>query len=196
MIDNITLLNTLEQLLQKYHPSLLRKMNKGLTDDDVEAFGPKCEITVTDELYDLFMWRNGITPATMDSIDQLIIFPTGRPISLAEAADNFDLLSVTKHLFESNYFPLFAGDNGNFLLIDLDSASPTFKTISLFAPQESGNAAPITIYDTFATLLETVIACYKQGAFRIKDGALEVDSDMHYRIAGNLNPNSQYWQYM
>lgn len=196
MTANTAILKTLEQTLQQFHPALLQKLNAGISDDEVERLTSKYEVTPVDELYDLFMWRNGAKRDNGSSIDSLLIFPNGAPFSLSDAGDTYDLLSITKHLFEPNYFPLFSGDDDNLLLIDLDSSSPTFKTISLYSPTLLGNSTPMTIYDSIPSMIETAVMGYHQNAFWVNDDVLQVNSDTHYRIASSINPNSQYWQFM
>lgn len=196
MTFNSALLKTLEQTLQQFHPALLQRMNSGMSKDEIDRLAAKYQVSLTDDMYDLFMWKDGMTREENMAIGPLLIFPNGAPLSLADAANSYDLLSLTKHLFETNYFPLFSGDNGNLLLIDLDADSPTFKSISLYSPGPMGSATPMTIYDNFPMMIETVIMCYQQKAFWVDQDVLQVNSDMHYSIAGNLNSNSSYWQYM
>jgi len=196
MTATAAILRTLEQALQQFHPALLQKLNAGISDDEVERLTSKYEVTPTDELYDLFMWKNGANRGNDSSTDDLLMFPDGAMFSLSDAGNTFDLLSITKDLFEPSYFPLFSGGNDNLLLIDLDSSSPTFKAISLYSPALLGNSTPMTIYDSLPSLIETAVIGYRQGAFSVDQDILQVDADKHYKIASSINPNSQYWQFM
>ncbi|MBX2922182.1 MAG: hypothetical protein KF746_08320 [Chitinophagaceae bacterium] len=174
----------------------MQKLNAGLSVGEIDKIASDYQVSFTDEVYDLFTWKNGIQHDVASTDTQLLLFPNGIPFSLSEAADDFDLLSVTKHFFEPNYFPLFSGNNENILLIDLGQDSPTYKTISLYSPSLFGSSDPMTIYDSFLSMIETAIACYDQKAFWVDQDSLQVNQDVYYSIAGNLNPNSQYWQYM
>lgn len=194
--SNRDLLAVLEQTLNQYYPALAGKLNAGLSDSEIDKVASVYELNFTGEVYDLFSWKNGVQHEGADSTNQLLIFPNGIPFTLPEAAHNFDMLSVTKHFFEPNYFPLFSGGDNDLLLIDLDRDSSTYKMISLYSPSLLGNSDPVTIYDGFSSLLETVISCYRQKAFWIDQDCLQVDNDAYNSIAGNLNPNSQYWQFM
>ncbi len=196
MAGNTAPFKALEQTLQQFHPALLQKLNSGISEDEIKKLASDYQVSLTDDVYDLFTWKNGVTRQSGDVTDSLLMFPDGVPFSLADAAAAYELLSVTKHLFETNYFPLFSGNNGNLLLMDLDAYSPTFKAISLYSPTLLGSAAPMTIYDSLLSMMETAVACYQQGAFRIDQDALQVNSDTYYSIASSMNPDSQYWQFM
>lgn len=196
MADNTVLFKTLEQTLQQFHPALLQKLNNGISENDIKKIASGCQVSLTGDVCGLFAWKNGVTRKTGDVADALLMFPDGVPFSLADAATAYNLLSLTKNLFEANYFPLFSGNNGNLLLMDLDSCSPTFQSISLYSPTLLGSATPMTIYDSLSSMMETAVACYQQGAFRIDQDTLQVNSDTHYSIASGMNPESQYWQFM
>jgi len=196
MATNKELLNTLEQTLQTVHPGIVQKLNEGLSKTEIDKVAASAQVTFTDEVYDLFTWKNGIQHTDFRSTGQLLLFPKGSPFTLLEAAHDYDLLSITKHFFEPNYFPLFCGGDENILLIDLDEDSNTYKTISLYSPPLLGNTSPMTIYDSFSSMLETAIAGYAQKAFWIDQDSLQVNNDAYYDIASNLNPISQYWQFM
>lgn len=196
MANNKELLTTLQQVLSGVHPSLVQKLNPGLSSGEIDAVAKSAQLSFTEEIYDLFTWKNGIQHEGISSTDQLLIFPNGIPYTLQEAANDYDILSVTKHFFETSYFPLFSGSEEAILLLDLDPGSVSYQMISLFSPPLLGDTTPVPIFDSFSRMLETVISCYKQKAFWIDQDCLQVDSDAHYTIASSFNPNSQYWQYM
>lgn len=196
MVNNKELLLALEQTLTKYHPVLVNRLNNGISTADINQRISPYNIDFTQDVYDIFSWKNGIQQKGTESPDQLLLFPNGTPLSLDVALGNFENSAVKNSLYESNYFPLFTGDKENTLLIDLDENSPSYQMISLYSPSLMGQSEPMTIYDSLTTLLGTVITCYDQKAFWINQDKLEVDNDTHYTIASNLNVNSDYWKYM
>ena len=194
MAANSELLMALEQTLANIHPAIVAKLNPGLSVTEINKTAASAQLTFTEEVYDLFIWKNGIQHQGINSIAQLLLFPVGIPFTLAEAAHDYDLLSVTKQFFSPNYFPLFYGDNDDILLIDLDRDSDTYKKICLYSAALMGEGDPITMFDSFSSMLETALVCYDQKAFWINYDRLEVNNDAHYRIGSDLNPNSEYWQ--
>ena len=196
MANDKELLLVFEQALKQANPSLVQKLNTGLTVDEINKIASSCQLTFTGEIYDLFSWKNGIQHQSIGSVAQLLLFPNGIPFNLIEAVHDYDLLSVTKHFFEPNYFPLFYNENEDLLLIDLDEDSETYSMISLYSPTLLGNSEPMTIYDSLSDLLKTAISCYEQKVFWITQDGLQMDADAYYQTASTLNPNSQYWQFM
>jgi len=196
MPNNKALLTTLEQTLTKVYPSVVQKLNGGMTTGEIDKYASLAQLTFTDEIYDLFTWKNGIRQTAGGSPAQLLIFPNGIPYSLNEAVDDYDLQAVTKHLFQPNYFPLFSSGTDDILLIDLDADSDTYKMISLYSPPLLDGGDPMTIYDSFSSMLETVIACYDQKAFWVAEDRLAVDGSAYHAIASNFNRNSEFWQFM
>ncbi len=196
MLTNQQLLQALEQTLLQVHPSLLQRLDSGLSTGEIDRIAASVQLNFTDDVYDLFSWKNGLRQEAAGPAAQFQLFFNGMPYTLSEAAGEYHLLSLTKHFFEPNYFPLFSGGNDDILLIDLDNDSETYAMISLYAPALLGNNNPVTIYDSFAQMIQTALACYQQNAYRVIQGSLDIDSDAQYNIASALNPNSGYWQFM
>ena len=196
MANTQALLQGLEQTLAQLHPSILPKLNNGLSNSDIESVAASLQLTFTTAIYDLFSWKNGIQHKAGDSPGQLLLFSNGIPYTLAEAADQYKLLALSKHIIETNYFPLFSSGNNDILVTDLDQASDTYSMIGLYSPALLGNNNVMTIYDSFASMIQTAFACYLQKAYWIDQDSLVTDADSHYSIASGLNPNSAYWQFM
>ncbi|MEI2273101.1 hypothetical protein OHD16_13205 [Sphingobacterium sp. ML3W] len=196
MILDTNLLKTLEEVLEEIHPSLFKRLTTGIAKEEIDKIASANRVDFCEEVYDLFTWKNGVSHMGISSVEQLLIFPDGIPFSIMEAVGVYNSHAITKQLFEPDYFPLFSDGNENILLINLDEDNAAYKTICLYSPSLLGTGTPIPIYDSLVNLITTVIACYQKKAFWLVNDCLEVDSDAHYSIASNLNPNSQYWQYM
>lgn len=189
------LLPIFEQRLSQYFPEAFSRLNPGLSKEQIDDTISSNKLDFTDDVYSYFEWKNGISHENIKSTDQLLLFPNGIPFTLAEAVHDYEELAIKKSVFESNYFPLFNDGNESFLLINLDPDAPDYNMISLCSPKLYGDAQPITIYDSFASMLETAITAFDQKAVWISDGSLESDSDSYYQVASEINPNSDYWQY-
>jgi len=197
MAGNELLLTILEQKLARVHPLLLKNLNDGLTIKDIDKISVALGVTFTTDVYDMFSWKNGVRMDGSFPLTQKLIFPTGIPFSLSEAVDRYNLLALSKHFIEPNYFPLFSNGKDDVLLIDLDQDSDTYSMMSLYSPALLGNnGSPVTIYDSFSLMLQTILECYNKNAYWIDQDNLQVDNDLRYDIACQLNPGSQFWQYM
>ncbi|MFT3750665.1 MAG: hypothetical protein QM768_20305 [Agriterribacter sp.] len=193
---NNNLLQRFEQTLLQVHPAVVKRLNSGLPVDEIDKIALSYQLAFTEDVYHLFTWKNGIRHETANTTDELLLFPKGIPFSLLEAAHDYDLLSVTKHFFETSYFPLFSAGNEDILLINLDAYSPVYKMISLYSAALFGNETPVTVYDSFSSMLQTVIEGYGQKALWIEDDSLQVNDNAYHSIAAGLNPGSAFWNYM
>lgn len=190
------ILQRLAEVVTQVHPALAKKLQPGLSAGEIDELLASARLQFTAELYTLFSWEDGVATTSGVTPETLQIFPMGIPFSLASAVGTYKTTSLKQHLFETNYFPLFYSGHGDMFLYDLDESSPTYSMISLYSPELLGKNTLETIYDTLASLLDTATTCYDKQIFRIDQDRLEFDSDGHYNVASELNPNSYYWQYM
>lgn len=186
----------LGEVITQAHPALMQQLQPGLSANDIDKLLATVRVQLTAELYTLFSWKNGVKTVGDATPETLQIFPMGIPYSLANAVETYQSISLKQHLFETDYFPLFFSGHGDIFLYDTDESSPTYSMISLYSPELLGKHTSETIYDSLSSLLDTAITCYEKKIFRIDKGLLEFDSDGHYSVASELNPNSYYWQYM
>lgn len=189
-------LDKLGETITQVHPALMQQLQPGLSGNDIDKLLNTVQVQFTTELYALFSWKNGVKNIDNATPEAWQIFPMGIPYSLANAVEAYQSASLKQHLFETDYFPFFYSGHGDILLYNMDESNPTYRMISLYSPELLGTNTPKTIYDSLPSLVDTMLTCYAKQIFWISQGKLEFDSDGHYNVASELNPNSYYWQYL
>lgn len=178
-----------ELLLSINHPAIM--MLNGEMDQqnmDVLFLSKGIDLKGNDDLYTLYAWGNGIQMSREAVIGQMSFFNTGIFLSFEIAVETYLIYVHEEELWDKKLFPLFTGGGGDFLLIDLDQSSPTYNMIHLYSPGRT-----VTKYDSPDHLLQSVMACYKAGAYYIKDNLFHMNDDTHL-ICSKLNPLSEFWK--
>ena len=49
------------------------------------------------------------------------------------------------------------------------------------------------IYDSIESMIDTLIECYQNGAYKVANGKLEIDFDLESKTAQKFNPLSEFW---
>ncbi len=195
MIDAARLINALDEcvahLSRLKHP-VVSRLQPGLTDAEVAQIEATLPFTLTQELRVVYRWRNGIPVEEGDILASLWFFPGFYLPSLQYARQTFEERKLAKQ-WRRGWFPLFEDGAGDFYIVPC-------------APKKSVDKAPVigfihgepeqlVEYLDVTTMMETLAACYAQGAFFVNsDGVLDIDDDAQARIARRLNPGVAEWQ--
>jgi len=187
------LMSELNSVLLERHSPILDKLQKGLNSITTRKLLGSFNIT-NDKLVTLFGWRNGVKDMYNGSkIEEFELFPEAIMLSLEEAINHYKV-SIEQKLWEGGLFPMFSNGGGDYLLFDCNKNSVSYEVVLLYAPSLLLNEKPESIYDSIENLIQTVINCFNQKAYKFDvKGLMDVDYDLKYKISTKLNPNSSYW---
>jgi cell wall assembly regulator SMI1 len=136
-------------------------------------------------------WRDGTAAAEGESLNTLTFFPGFYFPSLEEAVQIYHERKDSPQ-WRGGWFPVFADGAGDFYIVPCESTRKDSAGVIGFIHGEPDQ--PVE-YESLTTMLQTIAACYAQGAFFVDDdGCLEIDDDAHHRIANRFNPEIPEWQ--
>jgi hypothetical protein len=148
---------------------------------------------VSDLLVALYGWRNGVPNMNEQTIGKVELFARAIMLPLQDAIKHYNY-AASNEIWDLNLFPIFTNGGGDYLLFDTDKQDGMGGQILIYAPSILPSEQPVSIYDDITTMFETVLACYKQGAYQFdQDGFIEVDYQIEQQLAQSKNPNSKYW---
>ncbi len=180
------ILEQLEQVFSNTNSfaySLLRKGNdkesirKMLNQENIANF--------PQELVNFYQWHDGMEDSN-EMLGKLELFNFGYFLSLKKA---LTFSSTNQSLSSKNFFPLFTNNGGDFLLYNFKDRFIYFDSPVLLSDKK-----PISKYDSFGRLLETIKECYAEKAYYFQDDFLEIDYNKEEAISKRLNPLSKYWK--
>ena len=157
------------------------------------------KLTVPEEVYLLYQWRNGLKDDVVNSKDsgEVELFRLATFTSLNISIQNYQGAYLHGHRWFKGLFPLFDNGLGNFYLIDTNQSSDTYKMIMFYSPSNPLiENCVVSIFDSLETCLTTVAECYRKKAYYYIPGSpyLAIDSQLEMSIWGNNNPNSEYYK--
>ena len=179
-------LEELEGELKRIGAPVLDYFLNGLDRDDIISLFRESSIEPTDELIELYQWRNGLGFKDIP-VGRLIFGIEGVFYPLQESLKIFNEFGEADWI---KYFPVFSDDA---FLIQLNKEAKDYGRICIHSPALIINE-PQSYFDSLSTMIETCIICFRNGFFSYDtNGFFEQDYDKSLEVARNLNPNSDYW---
>jgi hypothetical protein len=188
-------LDSLLDTLTRLDAPLARWLARGIDRADIGARLADLPLRLADEVYDYFGWRNGLrTPRDTD----YELFPGFAMLSFQEALADYRMLLASAarvaerarvpatSLWSARWFPLFRSAGGDYhvTLTDADGAA----TAPIYMVVREDPESAYLAYDSLTSLIQTVTACFRVGAFQIVDGLLEEDRLRAAAIVRAHNP--------
>ncbi|WP_137939569.1 SMI1/KNR4 family protein [Chitinivorax sp. B] len=149
-------------------------------------------LVLTDDIYELYEWRNGtkVVPGTI--LDDLHFFPGFYFLSLEDALTSYQAFKDDDR-WDKCWLPLFANGGGDFYVADLSLPANGASPVRGFMIGEINH--PIE-YESVGSMIKTLALCYRNGAYYLDaDGRyLEANDNEHALIAKVNNPSVLLWQ--
>lgn len=190
------LLDELSEILQIKHPFIESSLQAGIFKEDISFMLQNTAVQLPEEVYDLYSWHNGLKTDILENepLGVLWVFWMGAFTPFEFALEDYREF-VAAGYWNEHYFPLFCSGGGDYYLIDCNSLSSTYRRILLYSPSNVDLDGIITVYDSLPQLLQSVIECYKAGAYTVDEkNYLQMNYEIEQKIAKANNPNSEYWR--
>lgn len=165
----------------------------------VEALGPGLEgrrvrdalaaagLEASDEMVELYCWRNGTALTQLSLLDDVQMFPGFYFLCLEDALTNLRAFRSDIR-WDSSWLPVFANGGGDFYVIDCSlPACPVrhFRLEQLEHPVE---------FTSLGSMIATIAEAMDSKVFFVAaDGYFEMDDDEFGRLAADLNPDVRWW---
>ena len=188
-----TLLHSLESELNNIHAPVCKYLNEALTTSQMETISKDLNISLPDELIDLYSWKNGTKWKEDVYLGHLALFPGAMLMPFERAIEAYKVRSGQDQWWKHSMLPIFEF-GGDFYLLDLNPTSSNYKRILYYCLNETDFEVIISIYDSIQTCIQTVLECYRTKAYFI-NAELFVDTvpELERTIAKKLNPNSEFY---
>ncbi len=187
----------LDTIIKEKNPTLIKYLNEGGGSLEIIDFFKmlSLNITASDDLYNLYIWHNGVNVDENQHCLGYCLFPDYYLMSMAEV----------KILITNDYFytfkakglvPIFASCGGDYLAIKIDEYNSTkdFK-IYYCSPRVVNEENYLSMFDSLSNLLKCIIKCYEEGYYfiNISDDILDENFEKVLLINKRNNPLSDYW---
>lgn len=170
--------------------AVVGKLQPGLSPSEIASFESKFPFAFTRELDALYQWRDGTRVQEGDLLGPAYLFPGFYLLSLEEAAQTYAERKDSQQ-WQEGWFPAFADGGGDFYVVPCVADKVDVAVVIGFI---HGEPEQVIEYESLAAMMQTLDACYSQGAFFVDDGELEIDDDKHRKIAHRFNPQVEAWQ--
>jgi hypothetical protein len=191
-----------EQLLlelERAKSPVLSYLQPGISKKDVDNILKLegIDISLPDEVYDLYGWKNGIydEEANTRSLGQLTLFTLGIFVSFNIAAVDYRERAVQYNYWPRGLFPLFGSGGGDYYLIDTNKQSVNFRMILFYSPSNPSFQGTVSAFDSLDSCLRSIIECYREKVYYIEPGSPYFESgDGEWAIRRKHNPRSEYYR--
>ena len=138
-----------------------------------------------------YQWKGGTDVPAGTPLDDVHFFPGFYFLSWADAITNLAAFKNDRR-WNPKWLPVFANGGGDFYAVDCEKGSDSLCAVVGFLLDEPQQDVE---YQTLGSMLETILECYRRGAFYIDDhGYLEINDRLHAEIARAHNPNLPVWK--
>lgn len=176
--------------LAQSNRAVVQKLQPALSTSEIAARTALLPFALTRELEALYQWRNGTLVEEGDLLGQAYLFPGFYLLSLDEAVQTYGERKGSRQ-WRPNWFPVFADGGGDFYVVPCAPEKLDAAEVIGFIHGEPEQSVE---YESLAAMIQTLDACYAQGAFFLDDDEPEVDDDKHREIAHRFNPQVEEWQ--
>ncbi len=171
------LTDALERIIGWYGrhlPDIADSFLPGLSDNEIQEHLNDTGISLPEEIYELYRWRNGTTEE-VGSIG--IVFPTMSLLPLEESLERYNELIQISYALDDNDPIKFEGDrlfpflesDGDYLAVPVAKESKISSRI-LWIPSELTDIR--LMYSSLTSMMLTLAECYDVGAYYLNDEGL------------------------
>ena len=166
-------------------------LNEGLSQSEIEECFQAIDLKATDELIELFQYKNGTKVSEGTSLDDIQLIPGFHFLSLQHAIKDY-LIFIEDEQWNPLWFPVFANGGGDFYAVDLSDSDGHSAPILGFIMGESEQEIE---YESLSAMLRTFSECVEAGiVFKSPNGFLEMDDSRLAEVAARLNPFVDFWK--
>lgn len=191
MSDMINNLDRIVAHLRRLGRGAPDRLQQGLSQQELASWESQLPFALTGELVALYQWRDGTKAEEGDLLEDLYFFPGFYFLSMEEAVQTFKEMEEAPQWSEG-WFPVFADGGGNFYIVPCTAKKVDESEVIGFL---HGEPDQIAEYESVSSMIETLEACFTEGAFFVDvDDTMEIDDDKHREIANRINPGIPEWQ--
>lgn len=187
------LLNQLICVLLSKNYQICKWFEEGIDSEYIYQISKQNNIILPSEVINLYCYKNGLKEEVLldNDLGHLWIIPLGIFIPFEDSFKAY-LSNVSMSFWDKCLFPLFESGGGEYILIDCDQESNTYKMLFYYSPQV---IEIVTIYDSLEKLLISTIGCFDMYIYYYdQQGYFNVDYKKERELLKVLNPNSNYWK--
>lgn len=167
---------------------LLRLLQPPLSGEVVDARLREHQLDLSDDVRELFAWKDGTETAEVQRLDTIYLFPGFYFLSLKAALASYRAL-VSDRRWGHDWFPLFADGGGDFYFIDL--ATSARGAVRRFRLEEDHH--PVE-FSSLGSMVTTLAEAYDEGVIYVDDEHyLEWDRSAFTILAARHNPSVGWW---
>ena len=198
MVDK--LYDQLLKELEKARSPVLSYLQPGISRPiiDKSLIENNIEVSIPDEVYSLYQWRNGVTEDAINSMSsgEVELFRLAIFDSLGISIQNYQGPDLQNYTWAKGLFPLFDNGLGDYYLIDTKEGSDTYKMIMYHPASNPYIQGIASVFDSLDTCLATVAECYRRKAYYYLPDSpyLEIDPKLEKNLWEEMNPKSEYYK--
>lgn len=183
-----TLLDRILSHLTRLQQPVVGLLQEGLDHQDIENSVALLPMSLPEEVYRLYEWRNGTRRHERRPMKHLYFFPGFYFLSLDEAVTSYQLFANDSR-WNSSWFPLFANGGGDFYAA-VGTAERQQSSEIIGFMLDLPDDEQVAEYESLEKMLLTMATCYDEEVFYVQsDGYLDADDRRRSQIAKRLNPN-------
>lgn len=187
------ILEQFEDTLLAYKHPFLHYSEPSLPKDELIHLFDTNKLSLNKALIDLYLWRGGLNGASIYNENYIELCSYGCYIDCRSACSLYTLDRFSENELNGK-LPIIQSDSGDFIAIDLKKKGTTTGQLFVSSPSITLSSEFVSIYDSIHNFLNTIIECYRLGAYKLSNNKLEVDYALEAEISRKHNPNSDFWK--
>jgi hypothetical protein len=173
----------LGHLVRLQRPAV-RLLQEPLRPEEIRFRLQEVQLLPTDELTELYSWKNGTKSAQGNTLGDMHFFPGFYFMSLDKAIQAYHAWAGRE--WNLAWFPVFANGGGDFYAVELSHNSAKESAVVGFM---LGQPEQDVEFESLLSMARTISACYDVGIYRVGDkGYLEANYEAIPAIAKKFNP--------
>ncbi|EKO3450436.1 SMI1/KNR4 family protein [Vibrio fluvialis] len=184
-------LNMILSYLESWGAPVCGFLNKPINACEIQKHFEKINLLPTDELLELYQWKNGTKVVKGTLLDDVQLIPGFHLLNLQDSLRYYLSLKEDRR-WDSSWFPIFANGGGDFYAVDLSKSDGKKAPIIGFI---LGELEQEIEYQSLTAMVLTYCECFRNNIVYItEDGYLEMDDEKHADLALKYNPDVEFWR--
>lgn len=166
-------------------------LQPGLRPEEIAAIENDLPLHFTDELRELYGWRNGTVVEKSDSLGDIHFLPLFYFLSIEEALEIYRVYRNSDE-WKHSWFPIFSDDGGDFLVAECSKENTSTSPVIYYFHDDPEKTAE---YQSITAMMQTLDSAFDEGAFFLDaDGWIDQHEDQYREIARRFSPRLDIWK--
>jgi len=188
-------LNQILDFVAKENQDIIREFNLGLTVSEIEEIVEVLPFKLTNEVIDLYSWRDGTSSSVTDIIAHSFFLPLNEAVGIYEEMMPLDIIDQNNndsYFWQVAWFPILTMDQ-DYYFVSCRNDESAGKVYKYFI----AGGEPEPMFSNLTIMMKAILDCYQTGVYKIDPESTIlslIDEFEEKKIFAKNDPDNEFWK--